>query len=587
MRLLGPSLLTATALLAAPASALIVVDGKIVSEWPDQPRRAARTTAAQAVGGIGFYPNPQGTVHGLTLLVDFRDASPAFSADEVDAWLNEPGFSEDGLNGSVRDYFFDNSNGKVDFQNQVVGFHRASQPKSYYEGGNGYSRASELVTELLDAVDAEVDFSLFDNDADGRTEAISIVYAGKAETWGQGLWPHSGAINQTRDGVRLTRYQMTAMENRFVLYTFVHEVGHMLFGWPDLYGFGNYCVMGNASNPTNPVGINDFYRADQGWIPFIDITAQTNGRFYANVNAGGYRYVNPERPDEAFFWSNVQNRDRWSSLRGNGIVVLHFDGDIRSNDPPNPLSLAVVQADGERELDQTMWPEPGSEQADFYVASGNAELSSSTNPSSVWNDDSPSGLRLYDVSASGDSMTFAVGTGTPEPGIGGAGGTGGIGAAGAPGGGGGVAPVGGTAGRAGMAAGAGMAGSSGATDGVGGGTGGSAGSGGSMVAGGGASAGASSGLAGSASAGTTAGGFAGMNGAAMGGRAGAPGGGVASTLAGTAAAMEPEGMSQESSCGCRLPGTGQPGALSVYGLALAVVALFRRRARARASAESQ
>jgi M6 family metalloprotease-like protein len=592
MRFLGPSVLVATALLSAPAAALIVVDGKVVPEWPDQPRRVAGATARMAGGSDGFYPNPSGVVHGLTLLVDFSDTSPAFNADEVDDWLNEPGFSGDGLNGSVRDYFFDNSNGVVDFQNQVVGFHRASQPKSYYEGGSGYSRASELVSELLDAVDDDVDFSMFDNDGDGRTEAISIVYAGNAETWGQGLWPHSGGLSQTRDGVRLTRYQMTAMENRFVLYTFVHEVGHMLFGWPDLYGFGNYCVMGNASNQANPVGINDFYRADQGWIPFIDITAQTNARFYANVNAGGYRYVNPERPDEVFFWSNIQNSGRWSSLRGSGLVVLHFDGEIRTNEPPNPLSLAVVQADGQRELDQTMWPEPGSEQADFYVASGNAELSASTSPSSAWNDDSASGLRLYEVSASGESMTFAVGTGTPDPGIGGAGGAGGGGAAGVSGGGGGGVPVGGTAGSAGMAASAGMPASAGmagagglggATGGTGGSASGRAGTAGVMAGGGGAgaSAGGSSGLGGSTSAGTTGGGLAGVSGAGMGGRAGAPVGGAASNVAGTAAAAPPDTMSEESSCGCRLPGARHPSLLSLYGMALALMTLLRRRALSR------
>jgi M6 family metalloprotease-like protein len=576
MRFFGPSMLAATVLLAAPASALIVVDGKIVPEWPNQPRRAARTTAAQAAGASGFYANPAGVVHGLTLLVDFSDASPAFSAEEVDDWLNAPGFSEDGLNGSVRDYFLDNSNGMVDFQNQVVGFYRARQPKSYYEGGEGYSRASELVSELFEAIDDEVDFSRFDNDEDGRTEAISIVYAGHAETWGQGLWPHSGGINQMRDGVRLSRYQMTAMEDRFVLYTFVHEVGHMLFGWPDLYGFGNYCVMGNASNPANPVGINDFYRADQGWIPVIDITAETNRRFYANVNAGGYRYVNPERPDEAFFWSNIQNSDRWSSLRGNGLVVLHFDGEIGVNEPPNPLSLAVVQADGLRELDQTTWPEPGSEQADFYTAGGNDELSASTNPSSAWNDDSASGLRLYDVSASGESMTFTVGTGTPEPGIGGAGGTGGIGAAGAGGGG---ASAAGMAGAGGVAASAGLGGSGdagGATGGIGAGASGSAGSAGAMLGNGGAgaSAGAGGGLGGLSSAGAPAAGFAGMNAAATGGRAGAMGSGATSNLGGTA---QSETLSEESSCGCRLPGTQQAGVRSGYGLVLALMALLRRR----------
>ena len=229
-RLLPP--LAAAALLAAsPAHALIVVDGQIVEHWPDQPQKGARAERlpAGATHPIGFYPDPKGVVYGLTILVDFSDASPAFSVDEIDAWLNEPGFSRDGLNGSVRDYYFDNSNGLVDFQNQVVGFYRASQPKSYYEGGNGYERASELVAELMDHFDDEVDFSEFDNDGDGRTEAISIVYAGEAEEWGQGLWPHAGGLNEQRDGVRLTRYQMTALGSRFALYVMVHELGHMLF----------------------------------------------------------------------------------------------------------------------------------------------------------------------------------------------------------------------------------------------------------------------------------------------------------------------------------------------------------------------
>jgi M6 family metalloprotease-like protein len=586
MRVLGASVLAATVLLAMPSSALIVVDGKIVAEWPDEPPSVARGSSAalRAEEGIGFYPDPKGVVHGLTLLVDFSDASPAFSASEVEAWLNEPGFSEDGLNGSVRDYFFENSNGVVDFQNQVVGFYRASRPKSYYEGREGYTGASELVSELLEALDEEVDFSLFDNDDDGRTEAISVVYAGEAETWGQGLWPHSGSINQMRDGVRLNRYQMTAMEDRFVLYTFVHECGHMLFGWPDLYGFGNYCVMGNASNQSNPVGINDFYRADQGWIPFIDITAQTNARFYANVNAGGYRYVNPKRPDEAFFWSNVQNTNRWSSLRGNGLVVLHFDGDIRTNDPPAPLSLAVVQADGQRELDQTMWPEPGSEQADFYTASGNDELSANTEPSSAWNDDSASGLRLYEVSASGESMTFAVGTGTPEPGIAGGGGAlggagrggsgsgmgglagasgmGGLGGAGARGGMAGGAGVTNTAGTAGRSGAGGEAGSLGGRAATGG-----AGSAGAMASSGGALpfAGAGGALGGATSTGASGGTLTGTSGRAMGGAAGTP------------TTSAPSVGSEDAGCGCQLPGSRQPSTLSLYGLALAIMTLLRRR----------
>ncbi len=573
------AVVAAASLVAAPAEALIVVDGKIVDRWPDAPSRArAERLPAGATHPIGFYPDPKGTVYGLTILVDFSDASPAFSADEIDAWLNEPGFSEDGLNGSVRDYFFDNSNGLVDFQNQIVGFHRASQPKSYYEGGNGYERAGELVDELLDALDGEVDFSQFDNDGDGRTEAISIVYAGEAEEWGQGLWPHAGGLNEQRDGVRLTRYQMTALGTRFALYVMVHEVGHMLFGWPDLYGFGNYCVMGNASNQSNPVGINDFYRADQGWIPLIDLDADTNARFYANVNAGGYRYVNPERPDEAFFWSNVQNTNRWSSLRGNGLVVLHFDGDIRSNTPPNPLSLAVVQADGLKELDATMWPEPGSEQSDFYLASGNTELSANTNPSSAWNDGSASGLRLYEVSESGESMTFAVGTGTPDPGIGGAGGAPTGGAGGGAGTGGAAAGEGGTAG----ATDGGSAGALAGTGGISAGNGGTppvAGQGGTSAGNGGSSGGVAGSASGAAGA-SAGGGNGGTMTAGAAGSSGAGGSSLAGGSAGTSGSSASAPVADEG-CACRHAGRSGSNPLALLGAALALGALRRRRARSR------
>jgi M6 family metalloprotease-like protein len=571
---------------ASPVHALIVVDGQIVQEWPDQPSPHANVSrlAAGATHPIGFYPDPKGVVRGLTILVDFSDASPAFSVEEIDAWLHEPGFAQDGLNGSVRDYFLDNSNGLVDFQNQVVGFHRASQPKSYYEGGSGYARASELVDELLEHFDDEVDFSEFDNDGDGRTEAISIVYSGQAEEWGQGLWPHAGGLNQERDGVQLTRYQMTALESRFALYVMVHELGHMLFGWPDLYGFGNYCVMGNASNQSNPVGINDFYRADQGWIPVIDIDADMNARFYANVNAGGYRYVNPERPDEAFFWSNIQNTNRWSTLRGNGLVVLHFDGEIRSNTPPNPLSLAVVQADGLKELDQTMWPEPGSEQPDFYLASGNAELSGDTTPSSEWNDGSASGLRLYEVSESGESMTFAVGTGTPDPGIGGAGGAPAGGASGMAGAGGVSGGQGGIAGAAGAGA---LAGAGGASAGNGGAapTAGQAGAGSGMA---GAGMGGSSGAAGTVTGGVSGTSGVGAGGAATGG-AGTSGAAGALLAGGGGLPSAPSGETPaDEGCACRHAGArSHSNPLAWLGMGIALCLTRVRRLRSRDASESR
>lgn len=84
----------------------------------------------KASPAVHYYAHPAGEVWGLTLLVDFSDQAPAFDKEEIDAWLNQKGFNRFGCNGSVRDYYADVSNGKVDFRNEIHGFYRAKNPKS-------------------------------------------------------------------------------------------------------------------------------------------------------------------------------------------------------------------------------------------------------------------------------------------------------------------------------------------------------------------------------------------------------------------------------------------------------------------------
>jgi MYXO-CTERM domain-containing protein len=309
-------------------------------------------------------------------------------------------------------------------------------------------------------------------------------------------------------------------------------VGHMLFGWPDLYGFGNYCIMGNGSSQKNPVGINDFYRADQGWIPVIDVTKDTNALFKADVNGAGYRYTNPKNSKESFFWSNVQSSDRFSTISGDGLLFLHFDKNIGSNNPPNPLSLAVVQADGKKDLDQTMWPSPGSDANDFFHGGGVSEFSGAKFTTSKWNDGTASELRVYEVAAISPSMQFKVGNGPiVEMPSGGAGGTGGTNSAG---GSGGQTPLGGAAG---MSAGGGIAGTA---------------AGGTSTGGGVATAGA--GMASGGSGLTTAG---------------------ASTSGGASAPTTPP--SEGASCSCRVHGGGAGRGLVSVLLVAGFAALRRRR----------
>jgi M6 family metalloprotease-like protein/MYXO-CTERM domain-containing protein len=532
--------------LTGSAHATIVVNGKAVSAWPDlEPSEPSPGVAFDVVRapGIKLFPHPSGVVRGLTIVVDFSDQSSAYSKAEIDAWLNTKGYDQFGLSGSIRDYFLKQSNGQVDYQNEVHGFYRAQKAKSYYQGGDGYERADELWAEVTAALDAEIDFSKFDNDQDGKTEAISLLYAGSEGTFGKGLWPHASASNDRRDGVRLSRYMMTALNDKPTNYVFAHESGHMLFGWPDLYGVGDYSIMANRGANTNPVGIDDVLRADQGWVEIVDIDSTTNARYQATPNGVVYRYLNPARPTEYFLWSNIRNVGEWQSLAGGGLLVWHFDKSISGNNPPQPLQLAVVQGGGTRQLSATQWPSPGSAKTDFFAQGVNTEFAAMTKPASKWNNGSDSGLRIYDIGAPGPSIAFSVGVGP-------------------------IAPTG-----------------EGGGSGVGGAT--SAGSGGALAQGGSATAGsagavvAGSSGGGAAGAGATSSGSAGTAGALSAG--GAPGASVAgsSNRAGAAgsAAASPPSANGEAGCSCSTRSGSSSGGAIALGLAALVFRASRRRRR--------
>ena len=401
--------------LVTPLYALIVWEGKIVPAWPEEHLAGLGKTAPASTGpqsGFGFYTHPNDTTYGLTMIVDFSDQQAAFSEAQIDDWLNKPGFTMGSTKGSVRDYYYEISNGHFLLVNDVVGYYRAKNPKSYYESGSGYSRAGELVNEVISYFDPTVDFSKYDNDHNGTTEAISIVYAGSGQTWGQGLWPHSGYVNQTKDGVRLGNYNMCDMGSSLGIYVFCHECGHMIFGWPDLYWFGDYCIMGNRMSDVNPVPVNDFFRADQGWIPTVDITGNMNARYDIWPNGTAYRYLNPSNDKQMYLWTNVKNTGRYASLRGKGILLFRYDNGIRGNTSGTSRCLYVVEADGNNALAGDQWPSPGSAAKDFFYSGNNAEFSSGTSPAASW------GLKLYDMTVAADTMQFSVGTGvvaTHEP----------------------------------------------------------------------------------------------------------------------------------------------------------------------------
>ena len=401
----------------------IVYQGKRVQEWPEEARPTFNNqntdkpsfllTRTPVTQNKSHYAAPKGKIYSLTLLVDFSDKPAPVTVKEVEEWLNKEGFNKDGCNGSVRDYYLDVSNGQLDLTNEVFGWYRAKHPKSWYENLKDYTGSDSLMKEVFNYFDPLVDFSRYDNDKDGTTEAINIVYAGAGQTWGQGLWPHSGWSSEKRDGVRLTHHQMTDMPGKFSIYVFVHESGHMIFGWPDLYWYGDYCTMGNRANDLNPVAINDFYRADQGWIPFVDVTSNDVSLETTKPNEVCYRYKNAARPDkEGLVWSYVRNTGRNKVLKGSGLLMQHYDFSIDGNSASNKLTLRVVHANAAGKSNDNVadqWPNPGSDANAFFKSGTYSEFSDDKYPAIRWYNGAKTGLKITDIGTPGETLTFCIG----------------------------------------------------------------------------------------------------------------------------------------------------------------------------------
>ncbi|MBO7513082.1 MAG: M6 family metalloprotease domain-containing protein [Fibrobacter sp.] len=425
-------LLSSILLLPTMLFADIVYKGKKVQEWPEeamptfdnsrgaQPRALMKTAA---VTTKSHYAAPKGKFYSLTLLVDFSDQPAPVTKSEIEDWLNKEGFNKDGCNGSVRDFYLDVSNGQLDITNEVFGWYRAQHPKAWYESedrfenGNKYKGSEYLVKEIYEYFDSQVDFSRYDNDKDGTVESINILYAGSGVEWGQGLWPHAGWLQESRDNIWLNSHQMTNMSGTFSLYVFVHEMGHMIFGWPDLYWYGDYCTMGNRPNDQNPVAINDFYRADQGWIPFVDITSTDVSLEVAKPNEVCYRYKNPARPNqEGLVWSYVRNTGRNKVLKGSGLLMQHYDFSIEGNTASNKLGLRIVRANHtEPSLsgDKDQWPNPGSTADAFFKSGTYPEFSDETYPAITWYSGAKTGLKITDIGTPGETLTFCIGGNCP------------------------------------------------------------------------------------------------------------------------------------------------------------------------------
>ncbi len=361
---------------------------------------------------------------GLVILVEFNDRK--FSRTDCRTLFRDmvnkehyTGYDQERYTGSVRDYFYDNSSGKMNMNFDVYGPYTidfSQYDARYEEEGEWKNRYDSLSLAAVCAADAEVDFSRYDGDGDGLVDMIYFIFAGNSSDYSGNdrrlVWPHHQYITQTsgdslmyvyKDGVCAYEYACSAELRGWTarpesvkingIGTMCHEFGHAL-GLPDFYdvyyhsgsphpkGWSVMATGTNFNQGRTPVGYSLYERWAVGFCDAPQILS--SGGYYMLPplcrEQCGFR-INTPIENEYFLLENRQkDAFKWDAyLPGSGLLVHRVEWSdsmvwLRNEVNADPLHqyYEVIRANGiEGKSD-------GSE--DVFPARGKTELGNRTLP---------------------------------------------------------------------------------------------------------------------------------------------------------------------------------------------------------------
>jgi immune inhibitor A len=341
----------------------------------------------------------RGELRVIVVLVDFTDKPMTATAGHYRDLFFSTGVIP---TKSVREYFTEVTHGLVDIQGDVVGpFRMPLTLAQYAHGASGIGSATPnaqtLARDAVIAADPQVDFGPYDNDGNGFVDAFIVIHAGSGgEVTGStnDIWSHKWVLDggeRSVDGTKIFAY-LTVPEDALIGVC-CHELGHLLFGFPDLYdtdgsseGIGNWCLMaggswgGNGNTPCHP---SAWCKANQGWVT-VD-NHKTNGLLsVADVKTSHVVHRLWKRgasSQEYFLMENRQQTGFDASLPAGGLLLWHIDESAGGNTEESHYKVALMQADGKKDMEHNVnRGDPG----DVYPgSSGNETFDRSSTPGSL------------------------------------------------------------------------------------------------------------------------------------------------------------------------------------------------------------
>ena len=385
---------------------------------------------------------------GLVILVQFSDLAFPTTQAKMDRLCNLVGYIEDGNIGSIRDYYTDQSNGKLALTQLVTPILTLPHSRNYYSysdyptntvlrdnGAAGNLVATDAVT-LLKAM--SFDFSTLSKDLYGDVIATSLLFAGAdSGVWSKGLWPFSGSVptaipvGAAGTPPYILNYQMTNIANATPgIGTTCHELGHMLKKYPDLYdadstngasqGLGTHSLMSigaslNSEKAPSPIDI--YLKEFSGWATITDLTPTTvlTAALPTTGNIG-YRIRKPGTATEYFMIENRGAGDKWSAYCPDvGIMIWHVDETVTTQNqcqqmtPSQHYLCSLMQADGRCDLEHNA---NSGDNTDLFKTTKGI-FNNTTTPNANWWDGSASGISIVVPSAPAASMNVNFGVVPP------------------------------------------------------------------------------------------------------------------------------------------------------------------------------
>lgn len=344
------------------------------------PMRRERIAGATGEEGTGV----TGKKRGLVILVNFKDKAmqTKYTQAEWNDYFNKVGYNKYGNNGSVHDYFYEQSYGKFDLEFDVVGPVTLSKNMSAYGAKDSNGDDTDPAGMVVEACNlafkqADLDMSQYDWDGDGAVDQVYVIYAGYGEAAGapaNTIWPHEWDISYAGyslvlGGKRIRTYACSSELNGNSgtdisgIGTACHEFSHCM-GIPDLYdtagggcyGMDAWDLMDYGSyggDGYQPVGYNTYEKWVSGWLEptVLKSPCFVNDLKPLNEAAESYVVFNEATPTEYYIFENRQLQGSDVQLPNHGMLVIHVDYDQKAwvdnvvNNTYSHQRFSIVPAD--------------------------------------------------------------------------------------------------------------------------------------------------------------------------------------------------------------------------------------------------